>query len=152
LVEILVVIVVFALLTIIATQSILLTLTGARKTESTVRVRETLEYAVSTVERRIRNAKSITTCNSSSVQYVDQLGVSSRFSCNSIGSGGYLASDSLRVTNSEINLTACTFICRLGVTGVPPSVEMLFTGELYGATGTERSSVTINTRVYTRAY
>ena len=62
LLEILVVVAIFSILGVIVTRSVLLTLRGSKKSESQVKVRENVNYALAVIERQLRNADSIVTC------------------------------------------------------------------------------------------
>src|SRR3989344_5305560 len=82
--EILIVLSVFALLAAVSTQTIFLTLRGARKSDALGKVRENLGYALSVVERQLHNATYISECpnpDTSIITYEDQEGVIASFSC-----------------------------------------------------------------------
>lgn len=63
LIEILVVISIFAVIGILTTRSIFITLRSARKSDSLVRVRENVNYAMGIIERQIRTAESVNCAN-----------------------------------------------------------------------------------------
>jgi prepilin-type N-terminal cleavage/methylation domain-containing protein len=154
LIEILVVISVFSIVALIATQSILVTLTGAKKSESTIRVRENLEYATSVMERRLRNANSIDTCSTGSrVDFTDGNGNSASFYCQNIGgSDGRLLSESGRITSSFINLTECSITCPAVAPGVPSRVNINLSGKAKDVSNSQSSPATISTIIYLRVY
>src|SRR5512137_3061278 len=87
LIEILVVITIFAILGIVIARSIILSLQGSQKSTGLVAVRENLDFATSIIERQLRNANSVTSaCPVGGIQvnplvYVDQNGNSSSFAC-----------------------------------------------------------------------
>ena len=88
LIEILIVIGIFAVLGIISTRAILLSLQGSKKGDAQVKVRENLDYAVSVIERQLRNAGSISPCPNVDplvISYSDSNDVSSSFSCINVG-------------------------------------------------------------------
>ncbi len=87
LIEILVVVSIFAILGIIITRSVILTLQGSKKSESLIRVRENLDYAKSVIERQIRNADNAECPNPDTtlLNYTDQFGNKTSFSCTNIG-------------------------------------------------------------------
>jgi len=60
LIEILIVITIFAVIGILSTRSVFLTLRGAKKSDSLVRVRENVNNALSVIERQIRNSEKVT--------------------------------------------------------------------------------------------
>ncbi len=161
LVEILVVMAVFAVLAVVSTQSLVLTLKGSKKSESIVHVRENLSYAVSVMERNLYNAEDIVVanCTAHSIEYEDEFGTSPdpTFNCVDIDGGGgnvgYIASGSGRLTSSEIDVTACSFSCAVGIPDkVPPSVVLSFTAEDVNSSGIEGAQVSISTKILLRSY
>lgn len=160
LVEMLVVIMVFSILAILSTQTLLYSLRGARKSEALGIVRENVDFASSTMERLLRNAQEITLCNNVQVDYLDEFNNEGRFRCDL--SGGYIASGSA----SPVNLTSpevfiiCnepgkpTFNCPPPASiDVPPSVEINVVGR-HSTSGTtsEGAKVTSSTKVLLRNY
>lgn len=156
LLEILVVVSIFAFLGILITRSVLLTLGGGKKSESLIKVRENLNYATGVIERNLRNADSITNCGSSTsvISYSDQDGNPAAFSCVNIGAAGavgYVASGSAKLTNDTVNVTACSFTCGLGA-GTPSNITINFTAKDASASGAENSIVTTTTQIFLRNY
>lgn len=156
LLEMLVVITIFSALGILVTRSVLLTLGGGQKTENLVRVRENLNYAQGVIVRQLRNANSISDCtnsDTSSIQYVDQNGNTSSFSCVGIGKGlGYVASNSAELTDSNINVTSCSFTCVLGTAATPDSITINLQAQDASSSGVLNSQVTTTTEVSLRDY
>lgn len=157
LLEILVVVSIFAALGILITRSVLLTLGGGKKSESLIKVRENLNYSIGVIERQLRNANSITNCGTtgtSLINYSDQSGNAASFSCVDVGTSGkvgYIASGSAKLSSDTVNITGCSFVCGLGV-GSPSSVTINLTGIDASAMGIENSAVTITTQVFLRNY
>ncbi len=156
LLEILVVITIFSILGVVVTRSVLLTIQGSKKTESLVKVRENVDFAMTVIERQIRNADSITACPLSDpdiFSYSDSTGKTTTFSCvNIAGADGYIASGSGRLTNDTIKLTACSFSCTPGTSNNPSSVSVIVTAEDKSTvTGATSSFSTTNT-IYLRNY
>ncbi len=161
LVEILVVMAVFAVLAVLATQSLALTFRGAKKSESTINVRENLSYAMSIIERHLYSAKNmvVADCTVLSIEYEDEFETNPNptFNCVDIdGAGGdigYIASGSGRLTSNEIDVTSCSFSCAEGIPGqVPPSVVLSLTAEDVGSSGIEGAQVSISTKMLLRSY
>lgn len=156
LIEILVVIAAFAILGILATRAVLLTLRGSRKSESLVKVRENVNYALGIIERQLRNANGVdcTTSTASLLYYNDERGRRVSFSCVQIGSttDGYVASGSARLTSSEVRVTSCSFSCSAGSGDVLPSVTVNVTARDATATGVESAQVTSSTQIFLRTY
>ncbi len=156
LIEILVVITVFAVLGILATRAILLSLVGSRKGDAQIKVRENVDYAVSVMERQLRNAESVSPCLEipepvSVINYNDSDNNPSSFTCNIIE--GYIASGSARLTSDEIEITSCTFTCTEGTASTPPKVAIDIKAQDAGTQGSkEGSSVTVATEINLRTY
>lgn len=152
-VELLVVVTVFSFLAIIATQAVVLTLRGSRKGESLISVRENLDYAFAVMERQLRSAKSISSCSPASIIYEDSEREITNFSCLG-GSTGYIASESARLTTSDVvvDCTQTIFTCPPALPGAPPSVLINVTAFDADSQGIEGASVTTSSRILLRAY
>ncbi|OGM04479.1 hypothetical protein A2112_02330 [Candidatus Woesebacteria bacterium GWA1_42_12] len=149
-IEILVVILVFATLAALSTESLLLSLRGSKRSESSIGVRENLNYALSIIERQLHNAESIESCTSTSISYNDAQSLPADFNCDLIS--GQIASSSAQLTSTSIRVTACNIVCDLGSAGVPPSVSISVTAQDASATGFEQQQVTTNTQIMLRTY
>lgn len=154
LIEILVVVTVFAVLGVMVSSSLVLTIQGTKKSESLIRVRENLNYSLAVVERNIRNANEILECpnsDTSKITYLDKNGVSASFSCVGVGqSDSYIASGSARLTSNTIKITSCTFTCTQADLSNPPSVTVNVAVQDASATGVQGSSVTAESKIYLR--
>jgi prepilin-type N-terminal cleavage/methylation domain-containing protein len=160
LIELLVVMALFGLLMLIATQSLVLTLRSTNKSESLGKVRESVEFAVSVMERNIRNAKNIDVCPNPPVgttqmlTFKNQDGSNGGYSCIPVGAPGNFAlvGPDGSMTGPEIKITACSVSCKPNP-GVPPSVNIKITAEdNTGLTGAENSQVTSETNIFLRQY
>lgn len=152
LIEILVVVTVFSILAILATRGVLLTLRGARKSDSLGRVRGNVDFSFAVMERHLRNAESVTCVSETQVDYVDKNSVSASFSCEDLSTSGYVASSSARLTSDQVSVTQCSFTCDQGGAGVPPSVMMSVTAEDANADGVETAEVNVSTQIFLRTY
>lgn len=164
LIEILIVVGLFAILATIASQSTLLSLRGARKSDSLADVREDLDYALAAMERGLRSSQSITTaCNGTVTQridYIDEYEAPGSFRCFDIngdtiievasGSGTPLAY--ARLTSNDVRVTSCEIICTTPLANTPPYIDIAITGTNVTGVGTELSPVTVDTRVNLRVY
>lgn len=158
-IEMLIVVVLFAILGYLVTQSTLQSFRGSRKADATGKVRDNLEFAASVVERHVRNAKSITNCTGSGlsqIDYIDQLGRAARFACRGGSNDRYLASESgsltQAITSDEIVLTACSFSCQTTSPINPPVVDFSFSGVSAGDAAADLSLTTITRRIVLRVY
>ena len=155
LLEVLVVITIFAVLGLLVTQSIILTIQGSKKSESVIRARENLDYSLSTIERQIRNANSVTPCpntDTTVINYLDQDGTASSFSCVNTGSNGsYIASGSAHLTGDAVKITACSFNCIPGTEANPSYITIDLTVKEASVSGIQ-SNVSASTQIYLRNY
>ena len=151
LVETLVVITLFAIIGILSTRAIVISVQGSKKGSASVTVRENLNYSLAIIERLLRNANDITTCTSNQINYLDERGVSANFSCVSPGNNGYIASASARLTSTEVAVTACSFVCDL--LSVPPSVTIDVTARDKNTTSPkEGAQMTVSSKILLRTY
>ena len=151
--EILIVISIFAFLATMATRSVLLTMRGSRKSEAVTKVRENLAYALAVMERNLRNAESLdcTSSTTETVYYQDENGDTVSFACVGLtGSDSYIASDSGRLTSDEIEITSCNFVCDDATS--PPSVTISVEAQSKAAQGIEGAKVSSSTRIFLRNY
>jgi Tfp pilus assembly protein PilW len=145
---------------ILSTRAVLLSLQGAKKGDSQIKVRENLDYAVSIIERQLRNAGSIpplscTGIASSVINYSDSNDVPASFSCVDVPSAGYVASGSalLRLTSEEVKVITCSFTCTAGEGSIPPKVAINIQAVDAGTGGSkEGASVSISTEINLRTY
>ena len=154
-IEMLVVVSIFAVIGVLTTSALTLTLRGSRKSESLVRVRENVNYSLAIIERQIRSSESITTCDgtsSSTLSYTSLEGITASFSCITPGSAGYIASGSGRLTSTDISVTACSFTCSQTDANNPQVVRVSVTAEDSVSTGAEKGSVSTDMEIITRNY
>lgn len=112
LVEMMVVVLSFAILAILATRSLLLTIRGTKKGESEMKLRESIDYATAIIERQLRNATRVDCSNiPSTIEYLDSEYSDASFSCVSFGGESFLASSSARLTGEDVYLSECAFSC-----------------------------------------
>ena len=156
LIEILVVMTIFAVLGILVTQSIVLTLQGSKKSESMVRARENLDYSLSIIERQIRSASSVTPCTGlpvTAINYLDQSGQTGSFSCQQMGSNNsYIASGSAHLTSDAVKVTSCKFTCTAGTMTTPTLVTVDLALKEASASGIQSASVSASTQIYLMNY
>lgn len=158
--EIIIVVGIFAAVAVLTTRSTFLTLRGTRKSDAQIRVKENLEYGVAIIERQLRNADVIsqtTVCDGatelSRVDYTDSQGNASFIACQSVGlTSGYIASGSARLTNDEITISSCSFVCSPQAGPAPANITINITGIDLSGSGAESSQVTLSTKVFLRNY
>lgn len=114
LIEVIVAIGVFAVLSVILSLLLAGTLRGSKKAAATILVRGEGAYAMESMAAQLRFAKSVTSCTGgSSVTAKTQAGADLTFSCLSSGEDVYLASNSARLTTANVKITNCAgvFTC-----------------------------------------
>jgi len=155
LIEILVVVTIFAILGVVISTSLILTIQGTKKSESLIKVRENLNYSLAVMERNIRSASSIVDCTTNEdphiINYLDQKGNSGSFSCVNTGStNSYIASGSARLTADTIKITSCSLTCTQPDLLKPPLVTIDLVVHDASGSGSQSSSVTTQSQVYLR--
>lgn len=157
LLEMLVAVGIFAVLAIITTQTILLSIKGANKSEAVGKVKDNVDYAVSVIERNLRNSTSVKCINPSgtsytAVSYVDQTGAPKSFSCNfDDPNDTYIAASSSRLTNNSVSLVSCEFSCT-NFSSTSPSVKIDVKAIAKDFFGTEEGRIETSTEVFLRNY
>lgn len=153
LVEILIVITIFAVIGLLSTRSISQTLKSAKKSDSLVRVRENVNYSLAVIERQLRNSENVVCPNASTslLTYVSLEGTTTSFSCVTSGADKYIASGSGRLTSDDISVTSCSFSCTKGVNN-PAIVKINIVAQDATGTAVEKGSVSAQTEIGVRNY
>lgn len=161
LIEVMVVLTIFSILAVISTQAILTTLTATGKAQSATRIRNDVDYALSSIERNLHNASEISVCpvsDSNVLEYVDDFGTTTRFSCINVGEGqtgdSYIASGSamIRLTSQNTKIVQCSFACEPSTANTPVSVTVNISATDARKTGIESASFTTSTQILLRNY
>jgi prepilin-type N-terminal cleavage/methylation domain-containing protein len=151
LIEMLIVLTVFAFLGIIITQSLASSLKGARKSEAIGNAKENIEYILNTVERTLRRVDTIGS-DSTSIKinyFLTGRSTSEYFRCQ--GNDFFWVNDQ-KLNNPDIKITSCSFNYQPATSGVPASVTLSLTGESLKSTGVEGSSYSSSIKVLLRNY
>ncbi len=129
--EMLIVLFIFSVIAVVVGQALSVSLRSARKSEDVSIVKNEVEYAMTTMERLLRRAKSLD-CGLSyegRLVYIDEFGDYAYFECIPDSStGNYIASgsgsydpDAVRLTSPEVNILNCnTFFSNLLCKNFPP--------------------------------
>src|SRR4030042_2270443 len=152
-IEILIVIGIFSIFSIVVTQSVILSLRGSKKSGSVVNVKEDLEYAASTIERVLQNAKEITNPNpcigtQSYIDFISRDGIQTNFKYET-GSDSRITqtnTNTYRLTSSKIDITVCTFSCT--VESGNKIIIFNVTGNARGITGVEGATHSTSRRIF----
>lgn len=128
LIEILVVISLFAILSVITAQSLIRIIGSTSNSSSSAKTRENMEHALSIVERSMRNAKQITSCNTTSVNYVSENNQAESFVCTTVG-GGNIEKNGQPLVSTDVSLSTCTLSCITpGGSTSPTGIQIALTG------------------------
>ncbi len=160
-IEMLISMTLLAVVMIIATQSLATSLRNSKKSDSISKTRENIEYSISTMERLLRNAQSaVCSADFKTLDYVDEYGNATSFSCNS--TGGYIASGSgslNKLTSADVQVicspsgTVKPFQCPTTSAGVPDAVVITIRAQEARLGGTtEGSVVESKTKILLRNY
>src|SRR5258708_1804547 len=145
----LIVIVVFASIAIVASQTIILSLKGTYKASAISGVRQNVDYAMGAMERQLRGAKSITTtCDGSSnsqISFIDQYNNPVSFSCDS----SKIASGSATLTSNTVTISSCSFVCTQTINSNAPYVTINVTAK---DTAGQNAPISVTTQVTLRSY
>ncbi len=161
LIEVMIVLTIFSILAVISTQAILTTLTATGKAQSATRIRNDVDYALSSIERNLHNASDVTVCpvtDTNTLEYVDDFGTTTKFSCVNVGSGqdidSYIASGAamIRLTSKSTKIVQCAFSCEPSTTNTPVSVTISIGATDARKTGIESASITTSTQILLRNY
>ena len=158
LIEMLVVLVVFSILAIVTSQVLIISIRSSKKSESVVVVKQNVDYAMSTMERLLRNAQVITGCTGNQLDYLDGNNRPGRFQCVTTGADPYyIASGSatpVRITSTEVIVDCgAVFDCPLPVPNVAQSViiNLSASHSLLG-TGVEGAQVSATSKILLRTF
>lgn len=150
--EMLVVIMIFGILGTLTTQIIMLSLRSANKSESLVKVREDLNNTLAVMEREIRGASKIISCDDNVVSYTNSQNNPGSFSCLGVDGDWYVAKGTDRMTGNDIKVTACSISCTTGSSDGPPSVTVNLTAHNTNKSGIESANMDTSTQIYLRNY
>ena len=156
LVEMLVVLTVFSILAIVATQSLVITFKGARKSESIIVVRENVKRVLSVMERQLYNAKKIECVSLNTIQYHDQYSSipHPRFSWDVSSSPRSISSGSsvlVGLTTDKVDITQFDVNCVTSLEA-PDMVIVTISAVATENLGVEGAQVTVTSRILLRSY
>lgn len=154
LVEMLIVVVIFAVIGILLSQTIILTLQTTKRSDTSARVRENVDFVLSVIDRQLHSASSVTSgCTgtpSAQVTYTDINGQVGSFACINAGPDGYVSSAGAQITSTQISVTDCTFTCTQ-LTGAP-YINVNISARDKNIPGLQNATVSASTRIYLRTY
>ncbi len=123
LVELVVVIGLFALLGTMATAMLAATLQGAKKAAAVGLVRNEGGYVINLMTQMLKFSPNITACGANSLTFGSGAGGGSvTLSCVTAGTDKYIASGSARLTSDQVAWTTCVIAC---VPNDPLTVEKI---------------------------
>ena len=140
LIELLVVIAIFLAVSVVAGQTLFSSLRGSDKTTTLDQVRQNGNYAMNVMTKTIRNAKSASCPNATSVKIVAQDNSETTFAC-----GTNITSNGLNLLNPDATTVAantCSFTC-VQAAGQPTTVQIKFTLNEAGTTSFIEKKATV---------
>lgn len=155
LVEMLVVVGVFAVVSLIVTQSVLSSLRNTRKTDNQINVRENLNYITSVMERSLRNADQILIATSTNnlIRYINDQGDNTAlFRCSGLGAIGRIESEKGQISSNDVDIETCNFTYTPAATGVPQKVAITISAKTSNTSALEESLITATTIISLRVY
>ncbi len=157
LIEMLVALFIFAIVGILSTQSLALSLRGSKKSEKLGVVRENVDYAMNVIERALRTAQKLNCSPLPSDQrldYLNQDGESVFFECVMIGGYGYIDSSMGKLTSSDVNILECPSVFNSCATDgdTPDSVEIVILAEAVDGVGADGARYRSSTKILLRNY
>lgn len=152
LIEILVVIVIFAILSVVGTQIVTTSLRSSTKSEKLVAVRENVDFAFNVMERELRNAKSISCPSKSTVNFTNQDNSVSSLSCVG-GVNGRIELNTLSLIsgNTYVDCTANVFTCSVSSVGIP-ALDINIKAYDADNLAIEGAEVSTSTKIILRSY
>ena len=161
LIEMLVVISVFSILSLMVVTIITFSIRGTKKSEVTSDLRSKLDNTLEVMSRQLRNAREITsTCDGTSqsgIEYKDQDGNSAFFNCDlandEIASGsGTIANqtETYYLIESGVDLEDCSITCTQSEIGVPVEVTVNIEAKDSESQWPESALVSLETKVVLR--
>jgi type II secretory pathway pseudopilin PulG len=155
-IEALVVIAVFSVISIIITQSLLTALKTSRKSDVQVGVRENINYIMSVMERRLRNADEINaTSTSTQINYTNETGNAANFTCQGLGTSyGRVRDEDGQISSADIDVESCNFTYTPAdtINNVPQKVDITISAKGRDVSSVEETLTTASTTVYLRVY
>lgn len=163
LIEILVVVGLLAIIAVIGSSMFFTTLRSSGKSKTLTRVKQNGDYALSTIERLIRDSEEVITNSDGSLCEAGMNKIKTKrldgseveFTCEEEGTvNGLIASNSARLTSNEVKLDNCSFDCSSQGEFYPQIVSIDFTLSQAAETTRleEQASVNFKTTVNTRNF
>ncbi len=163
LIEILVVVGLLAVIATIGSNMFFTTLRSSSKSKNLTIVKQNGDYALATIEKLIRDSEKVITNSDGSVCTTGMNKIKTKrldgseveFSCEEEGTvNGLIASNSARLTGSDVKLDSCSFDCSSQGEFYPQVVSIDFTLSQAAVTTRleEQASVSFRTTVNTRNF
>lgn len=151
LVEILVVLTLLGLVAVIAGQGFFSVLKGSSKSDVTIRVRESGNYALSLMERKLHSAVKISCIDSGqngsrTVKYTDANGTVSQFSCQN----STITDGPTSILPADVIISECYFVCMTYGGTDSVKVNVTFTQAAVTSRPEEAISVPLQTQIRLR--
>ncbi len=125
LIEILVVIGIFAIIVVVGSMSFFNLFKGSARTKAANLVKQDGEYTMGIMTKMIRNARNISDCRlgMNEIEITSPDGRTTTFSCFN----NPISSNSAKLINDQLAVSDCNFDCHEGTHGEPEAVVINFT-------------------------
>lgn len=155
LVEILIVISLFVVVSLIVGQALFSTIKGSIKSDLTIKVRQNGNYALSVMERKLHSALKVSCSDTNIISYNDANGVASRIACESSTLTDGPVGSTLPLLPSDVKVISCNFSCQtfagIGTVSVNITFSNLTSSEAQQTSRTEEKvSVPLQTQIRLR--
>ncbi len=149
LIEMLVVIAIFSVLSVLVAQGILLSVRNVKRSENTIKVRQDVDNAVGIMERQLRNATSISCPSNARVVYMPP----SRSTAETIEcDGGAIRWRLNPLTSDIVNIKNCNIFTCSPTSTNPETITININAEAGSSSSIEVGEINIQTEIKPRNY
>lgn len=147
LIELLVVMSLFVVVTYVVGQALFSTIKGNVKSDTTIRVKQNGSNAISVMERTLHSAKSVICTTAQKITYTDTAGVNGTYEC----SGNNILQNTSALLPADVWAGSCNFICSQEGGATTINLSITFTQAIVeGQRVEEKISVPLQTKIRLR--
>ena len=154
LIEMLVVIIIFAILSVVGTQIVTISIRNSNKSERQTEVRENVDYVFNVISRELQSAESLDTDTSTPtvLNYYNKDGVYSTIRCIN----GYIELGTARITSTSVEIqcsgTPPVFAWQAATSSTPYTVTVTLRANDTGALGIDGSEIETSRQIIVRSF
>lgn len=147
LIEMLVVMSLFVVVTYVVGQALFSTIKGNVKSDTTIRVKQNGTNAISVMDRALHSAKSVVCTTAQKLTYTDTAGVNGTFEC----SGNNILQNTSSLLPTDVWAGSCNFTCTLEGGATTVNLSITFTQAVVANQRVEEKiSVPLQTKIRLR--